>query len=223
MKTFHIKTNHLEAWKSLLANPEKQWKAGYSAYELAYAWTNTEGLPKSVSAAFANTDYERIKILYAFPEHQVYLNNIKAPSQNDLFVLGKIDQDLVVVMVEGKVNEPFGELLKDWLYQASEGKKERLAFLKNTLQLPPSLPIDHIRYQLLHRAASALIEAENLNAKRAILLVHSFSREHSWFDDYSSFVSLFGLHAQKDGLTNSVLIDGVQLSFGWVSDKPLQA
>jgi len=223
MKTFHMKTNNLELWKSLLADPEKQWKAGYSAYELAHAWMQTEGVPRSILAAFANTDFEGIKILYAFPEHQVYLNNNKAPSQNDLFVLGKVNQDLVVVMVEGKVEEPFGDLVKDWLNQASEGKKERLEFLKHKLQLSRFVSIDDIRYQLLHRAVSALIEAENLNAKRAIMLVHSFSQANSWFDDYSRFVSLFGLEAQRDGLSNSVLINGINLSFGWVSDKPFKS
>jgi hypothetical protein len=220
MKSFHMKTGDLEVWKSLLADSEKQWKAGYSAYELAHAWTQTSGLPKSIQTAFTNSDFERFKILYAFPEHQVYLNNNKAPSQNDLFILGKVDQDLVVIMVEGKVEEPFGELVKDWLLQASEGKKERLTFLKDKLRLSPFASIDHIRYQLLHRAASAVIEAENLNVKKAIMLVHSFSQNDSWFADYAYFVSMFGLKAQKNALTQPVLINGVHIVFGWVSDKP---
>jgi hypothetical protein len=34
---------------------------------------------------------------------------------------------------------------------------------------------DAIRYQLLHRAASVVIEAERFNASYAVLPVHSFS------------------------------------------------
>ncbi|GIO67475.1 hypothetical protein J21TS3_22960 [Paenibacillus cookii] len=39
MKHFCIQTNDLNVWRSFLADPEKQWKKGYSAYELAHSWT----------------------------------------------------------------------------------------------------------------------------------------------------------------------------------------
>lgn len=134
---------------------------------------------------------ERVFCLRTSPFVDLYLDNQKAPSQNDLFVLGKADRDLVVIMVEGKVEEPFGELVKDWLEQASDGKRKRLAFLRETLQLEDSVNLDSIRYQLLHRTASALLEAMNLNAKRAIMLVHSFSPASAWLEDYLNFVRLF--------------------------------
>jgi hypothetical protein len=219
MKHFCIQTNDLNVWRSFLADPEKQWKKGYSAYELAHSWTACEGLPSSIRGVFSNTEFENMKILYVFPEHEVYLDNKMAPSQNDLFVLGKADRDLVVIMVEGKVEEPFGELVKDWLEQASDGKRKRLAFLRETLQLEDSVNLDSIRYQLLHRTASALLEAMNLNAKKAIMLVHSFSPASAWLEDYLNLVRLFGLQGQTNQLTPSVRIHEVELSFAWVSEK----
>jgi hypothetical protein len=79
-------------------------------------------------------------------------------------VLGQIGPDLAVMMVEGKVDESFGPLLEEWLRDASDGKRERLAFLQSTLGIETELP-GRIRYQLLHRAASPVIEAMRVGAR----------------------------------------------------------
>ena len=44
----------------------------------------------------------------------------------------------------------------------------------------------------MHRLASALLEAERFNASYAALVVHSFSQRDEWFDDFASFLALFG-------------------------------
>ncbi|NRF92206.1 hypothetical protein HQN89_14435 [Paenibacillus frigoriresistens] len=155
MKTFYIATGNLDDWKKQMANPERQWRKGYSAYELANTWIQTNGFPDKVQKLFDDSQFKTMTILFAFPEYQVHLNNQRAPSQNDLFILGKVNQDLVIIMVEGKVEEPFGETVKDWLNESSEGKRQRLAFLEETLQIPASVSLDNIRYQLLHRTPSA--------------------------------------------------------------------
>jgi hypothetical protein len=73
------------------------------------------------------------------------------------------------------VDEPFAQLLGDWLVNASPGKLTRLAFLCNVLGLEErTLPHD-IYYQLLHRTASAVIEAKRFKTDLAVMLVHSFS------------------------------------------------
>ena len=54
-------------------------------------------------------------------------------------------------------------------------------------------PGDSIRYQLLHRAASAMVEARRFNAAHAMMLVHSFSPSDEWFDDYTGKPSFSGL------------------------------
>ena len=86
-----------------------------------------------------------------------------------------------------------------WRENASEGKNTRLRFLCEELAIPYPPP-DEIAYQLLHRTVSAIIEARRFLASDAIMLVHSFSPEDAWFNDYARFLSLLGLTARVGGL-----------------------
>jgi Domain of unknown function (DUF6946) len=62
-----------------------------------------------------------------------------------------------VAAVEGKVAEPFGPLVSEWLVAdaqgPSPGKLERLAFLCERLSLNDD-DCQSVRYQLLHRTVS---------------------------------------------------------------------
>jgi hypothetical protein len=121
----------------------------------------------------------------------------------------------VSIAVEGKVAEPFGETVSEWLQDASEGKRDRLAFLCNQLGLEPLIPGD-IRYQLLHRTASAVIEAGRFGANRAMMLVHSFSPTDQWFEDYERFVSLFRRTASPNKVVEAGNRAGRELYFAWI-------
>jgi hypothetical protein len=220
---FYIPSSNLEKWRSLLADPEKQWVRGYSAFELAHAWTGSEEFPESVRNLFKQTPYDifhELEIVQKIPEHQVYLDTRKAPSQNDLFVLARTKSDLVTMMIEGKLKEPFGPTVVEWLVDASEGKHKRLDFLMNCLQLTDLDQIRSIRYQLLHRTASALIEAKRYHAKHTVMLVHSFCRQDSSLEEYRAFLKLFGLRGEKNMINGPILIDGINLYFGWITDPP---
>jgi hypothetical protein len=46
---------------------------------------------------------------------------------------------------------------------------------------------DKIRYQLLHRTASAIITARDFHASTAVMVVHSFSPEGKWRGDFIAF------------------------------------
>ncbi len=71
--------------------------------------------------------------------------------------------------------EPFGSLVRDWLapkpsavdgepdIPPSEGRRERIAFLSSSLGLTTTDVAD-VRYQLVHRTVSALIEARRFAA-----------------------------------------------------------
>jgi hypothetical protein len=83
-KIFYVPTNGINDWKKLLASPDKQWKAGHSAKELAELWEMSKGFPDEFEQALPE-----ITPLLAIPEHKVYLDTKIAPSQNDLFVLAK--------------------------------------------------------------------------------------------------------------------------------------
>lgn len=98
-------------------------------------------------------------MLLAIPEYKVSLPGWGAASQNDIFCLARTQHGLVSIMVEGKVNEPFGPLVKEWYIDPSSGKVKRLNFLCRTLGLDPD-QVQEVRYQLLHQTAFAIVEAK---------------------------------------------------------------
>ena len=203
MNHIYIPTSSPDDWRKFLAEPEKQWRSGYSAKELAECWEQSNGFPSEFQNLFSkaeNKALNELELLLAIPEYQVNLVGGRRPSQNDLFVLARAkDGQLVTIMIEGKVSEPFGDILEVWLKDVSEGKKKRLKFLCDVLGLSSQPPLN-IRYQLLHRTASAIIEAKRFNAKYAMMIIHSFSPEHKWFSDYQDFLGLFGVASKINEL-----------------------
>ncbi|WP_409363642.1 DUF6946 family protein [Bradyrhizobium sp. AUGA SZCCT0431] len=121
--------------------------------------------------------------------------------------------------MEGKVNESFGPTIREWYVDPSPGKQQRLAFLCDLVgvQCPP--PGD-AHYQLFHRTASAVIEAERFKTDDAAMVVHSFSPENKWLDAYAAFLNLFGLAARPGQLVSTELPDGRPLHFGWAEGDP---
>ena len=120
--------------------------------------------------------------------------------------------------VEGKVAEPFGPLVSEWFQNPSEGKKKRLAFLCATLGLEQD-KVQPIRYQLLHRTASAVIEAERFIAKNALMLVHSFSPTNEWFEDFDKFAGFYGIQAELNKTISAGCVNGIDLYLAWVKGK----
>ena len=214
--------NGPDDFKAFLAEPEKQWKTGYSAKALAYSWCEATGLPSEVRKAFdasCNPVFESVEPLLMIPEHKVDLVGGRRPSQNDLFVLAKSGGDLISIAVEGKVRETFGDVVGGWLGDSpSDGKTTRLQFLVELLGLD-GVVIQDVRYQLLHRTASALLEAEKFNAPHALMLVHSFSQEDEHFGDYEKLLSLFGLAATLNTIVGPLVRNGKNLYFCWVRGK----
>lgn len=219
MSKFFVPANNPEDWKPLLAQPDKHWRSGYSAKTLAYSWQQSNDFPAEVKKVFKNSGidlFQDIQMLLAFPEYKVSLKPHRSrPSQNDIFILAKGNDQLISMTIEGKVNEPFGELISEWKLNDNGGKVERLEFLSDVLQLDED-KLDHIRYQLLHRTASAAIEAKRFNAQNALMLVHSFSQSDEWFDDYCQFLALFEVKGKLDSLVFAKTLDGIDLYFGWV-------
>lgn len=211
-----IPASSVEDWKRLLADPEKQWKTGYSARTLAYCWQKANGIPKDVLPVLEKEkSLEGLEAILIIPEHKVPLEGGSKASQNDIWILAKADEVLVSITVEGKVSESFGPTVGGWLKNKTPGKEARLKFLckELCLEYPPS---HEIRYQLLHRTASAIIEAKQFRTNTAVMLVHSFSKTDKGLKDYQAFVSLFGLKAEKDQPVSVTIKSGINLIFAWV-------
>ena len=137
-KRILIPTINSESWKNLLAEPEKQWKEGFSAKSAADSWESSKGFPKEIVLAMNKmSEFNNAELLMAIPEFKVCLDNEKAPSQNDILGICSNQLGLTVFTVESKVHEDFAQLIKDWNEKDSEGKKNRLSFLlkKSPIQI----------------------------------------------------------------------------------------
>jgi hypothetical protein len=217
MQRIFVHTKGPKDWRRVLAQPRKHWKKGYSARALAHCWEEREGFPVEIERLFAESGhaaFRDIEPLLIFAEYKVPLPGGRRASQSDVFVLAQSAQGLVTIAVEGKASETFGLTVEQWLDKASEGKKTRLAYLQKTLALPQVAP--HIRYQLLHRAGSAVAEAHRFGAPTAVMLIHSFSQEDEGLVDYQAFLELFGVQGGPGQLAGVRKTQGVDLYCGWV-------
>ena len=209
------------AWRDFLADPDKQWKSGYSAKALAESWEAQNGLPEEVASLIRSVPRyanEKMELLVALPEWEVALPGGSEGSHNDVLALIGVGGELMVAAVEGKVSEPFDKSIDEWFSNPSDGKRKRLRYLCGVLGMafpPPG----HLRYQLFHRAASAVIERGRFRAQGSAMVVHSFSAEKVGFDDYKVFVEELGGLAEPDRMIEVGLPDGTTLLFGWASGQ----
>jgi hypothetical protein len=216
MSRIFFPSKGVEEWRHLLADPELHWKAGRSAMTLARCWEAANGLPSEIAALLTNIG-SPAELLLAIPEHKVPLpGSSRGDSQNDIFALVRAGSTTVAVMIEGKVDEPFDRPLGQWLLNASDGKRERLAFVCEMLGLREPPPGD-VFYQLLHRTASAVIEARRFGTSAACMIVHSFSPTGMWFDAFKRFVSLYNVEIERDRLVRLPGSTPVPLFVGWAT------
>ena len=74
-------------------------------------------------------------------------------------------------------------------------------------------------YQLLHRTASAIHEAQRYRTKRALMLAHSFSRTDASLGDFRAFAGLLGTPVWTvNRVSEERKCEGVRLRLGWVKD-----
>jgi hypothetical protein len=216
MKRIVVPTRDPEDWQRLLAK-SYHWKTGYSAKTLALSWeTAHPSVPPEVAAALESAGdptLHGLELLLAIPEYEVDLPGGRRPSQTDVLALMRGARGLVVVAVEGKVDETFGPTVGEKRAGASVGAGERMAWLLDRLDLA-SVP-DAVRYQLLHRTVSALAVAEQFDATAAVMLVHSFSPTGKSFDDFEAFVELFGVRTGAGEVAWIRERAGIPLYVGW--------
>lgn len=193
---------------------------------LARAWEDAKGtgFPPEIAALLATAnraDWDPLRLLFAIPEYQVPLPGGSRPSQTDLVAFARGAKGLVAIAVEGKVDERFGETVAEKSKEASPGVQTRLAYLCERLGLEDGCP-DNIRYQLLHRTASALDIARDFFAESAVMIVHSFSsaekgQDQKWFNDFARFAKLFEKTVDLGKLISVGRRDGINLYLGWAS------
>lgn len=212
----YLPSNGPEAWKDYLASDE-HWATGKSAKSLAYCWEEANGFPKEFDEVLLAAGLQ-FEILLAVPEYKVYLDTKRAPSQNDIFILVRDSEGLVVIMIEGKVSESFTDLIEKW--NGSRGKVHRFDFLANKLEINSNIKQYHgLYYQLFHRTVSPILMAEQFHAKKAIMIVHSFSQTNQRFQDYVGFINRLNPDIVPEvNVINKckTLSSGIELYTGWI-------
>ena len=218
MKKFYTPTDSIDSWASFLASPDKQWRKNYSAMSLAVAWEQASGFPNEIKELFASdgSDLSDIEFLAGFPEHKVLIPGGSRASQNDIFVLAKTRSRNLAIVIEGKAEESFGQYVSEWRKDKKNQGGERLAFLLEKLggiEIDPEI----IRYQLLHRLASAVVETKRFGYSTGAMIVHSFSENRTGLKDFCEFMKCFEVSDFEEGkLYNIGGKMGIDLYVGWV-------
>lgn len=230
MSRIHISTACLADWKSRLADPEKHWKRGRSAFELAVSWElarqRPSQMPVEVEAILRTTPgLGDPVLLLAVAEHKVPLPHGRRESQNDLWVLVQTKAGVLSLAIEGKAGEDFDVTVNEWLAKQDpkSTREQRLAYLVDTLGI--TADVSGLRYQLFHRTVSAIIEAKRFGTKYAAMVVQSFKnpsllqKQRQQFEDFSSFCSVLGASGKPGELLAVRSNSAVPLFLGWVDSS----
>ncbi len=221
MSRFFVTPDSPEGWREGLAR-ESHWRVGYSAHSLAYTWHPADGFPPAVAAVLTGSPLGPLELVTGIPEYKVALPGGDTASQTDLFVLARTaDGARVAMAVEGKAEEAFGDAtVAAWRCEGSDGKKVRLKHLLAVLGLVDDDRIALLRYQLFHRTAAAVMEAERLHAPIAVMLVHSFSPTSRWYREFSEFAELLGVEGDdaRQKLAHAGKHRGRDLYLSWIAD-----
>ena len=218
MPRVYVPSRGPEDWQGLLADPELHWRTGFSARSTAHCWESAPGLPTEIRAILhQESKFESIEPLLIIPEHQVHLPGGTRPSQMDVWVLARTPAGLVSIGVEAKVAEPFGPTLQEWQASSSTGKLTRVAAIREIVGIGEDIP-SSVRYQLLHRTAATILEAERFFAPAAVTLIHAFNSPEESFVDFSTFAAMLGVVTPaKDTLLKVGNVRGRELYIGWVT------
>lgn len=75
-----------------------------------------------------------------------------------------------------------------------------------------------LRYQLLHRIAAALIEADQIPTCIAMMLVVFSKPNQKWLDACAEFGSVLGVSAEPGQFVEVGMRHGSRLLLGWVQE-----
>jgi hypothetical protein len=199
--------NHIESlneWfvKCPPQGKEKHWKEGRSAKETAKHWVYT--IPQPFKDILKHW---KLEFNVCSPE---FVSTFDANGGNgrnhDLLILAENEnKEPVVISVESKADEPFGNTISDTIKAANERLKKnpnskgliRIKDLRSALFGKEDDSQLSLMYQLLAAVAGTIAEAKKQKAKSAIFLIQTFisyeinSIKHKNQDDLDSFITLF--------------------------------
>ncbi len=177
----------LEDWQCL-ASPKSpiHWKDNRSAKENARRWLeSTPHLPSEIAGLLLSCGMTgTVGPWCAEPEARVSFDEFRGePANIDMLVRAEDDSGPIVICIEAKVDETFGETVERTLSEAEKRLEkspkskgvERLERLAKIFRLDLSRrEVLNLRYQLLTLTAATIAEAHRQSAKCAMAIVHEF-------------------------------------------------
>jgi hypothetical protein len=222
-RRIYAPTAGLSTWKQGLLDPDTQWVRTKSAFETAVFWEcgamQPRGLhPHLIALLEQEQTLEGCELVASFPGHRVHMPGVMDASQTDVWAVLRTDVGSVSIALEGKAGEGFAESVGEWRKDALAEKDTRLAFLCDQLGLTKQ-PSDEIRYQLLQRTVSALLEAERVDAAIAAMIIVSFTDDPRSKDDFGAFTSCLGGAVSPGQIRRMTSVQHRPLFLGWLDAK----
>lgn len=190
---FLPKINSVDSWSGVWAplRGSVQWVDGQSAKELAKAWFANSEVPEIPRGFGSLLDShpltQALSIKLAAGEVKIPLDTFLGETRNcDLRLEGLSGDDRVLIHVEAKADELFGDrTVAERLAEVATKKRsnipERIRRLSQLLfggnfagisALAQMSSFGALRYQLLHSACAALLDAGSKGIRYAVFVVH---------------------------------------------------
>jgi hypothetical protein len=210
--------------RRVLTKRSRPSQARYAAFQLAIEWEaarNTDrGLPSYIGKALdAVPELTGAKLVFGIPGHYVEWvvipNEPENDLQNDLWAMLQVKGKCISMTVGAETDEKRELSIGKW-----EKKNRRqpglLLYLTAVLGIE-GRNVNHLKYQLLHQAASAILEAERLSAKFAVSFVQCFEPDpRSSWDAYRAFAHVLGIPNSTPKVTLANVETSVPLYIGWI-------
>jgi hypothetical protein len=221
MKRVFVPTRSGSDWRRLLAKPDLHWKSGRSAMTAAACWEEAaDRLPREIAETLSNCgapDLEDLRLLAAIPEWEVPLPGGSRSSFTDVLAVATNAGGLCTMAIEAKAGEDFGPTLASRRLEASEGQQTRISYLEDLLETSFD---GAVRYQLLHRTASAILAARDFHARAAVMLVHAWNATPEQRRDFEAFSDAIGAEHCGAAVRVATRSSAPRLYLAWCDGDP---
>ena len=237
-KIGHI-INNFTDWRQAFIeiDNEKHWKEGRSAWALAKYFTNptlheSNGI-LTLEKYLQNILTHHIIFSHGEIEHESKFDSFQGSGRKqDLIIWGYTNNQNLVICIEAKVDETFGNNIEDEYKRAEDilknnprsKRKERIKNLCSKFY--PNTNIESlfcIKYQLLHYLAGSIIEAKKINGIAYmpvmvfLTLCNDSKRSEINKKDYYNFINSLNFEAiPEEKETYKIEIDGVTVYTSYI-------
>jgi len=199
------------------AGGNEHWESKRSAKEMALFWLNKakQDMFLKYLSKFLPIN---LKFEFAIPEYPTKFDEFKNPRKNDLYIKGISGDKEILILIEGKADEPYGNYyFKDeWITSVIQKSSN-----KNSKKLDRIINLYHrcngeaqildIRYQLIFWLAGAIEEAKRRGVADIILISQEFHSDKTKVNniqrntsDLNTFVSFLSKNTIKDIKDNRI-------------------